>query len=261
MKQELTRPIIKVGNSAGVILPKEWLHGRARIELVEKPLDIKKDILEILEPYLEDAIGIYIVGSYARGEQTARSDVDVLVITNSTNKTLEKGKYSIILLEKSKVDLSLENNIIPLLPMIKEAKPLINKDLIEKYKETKLTKKNLKGHIELTKSALKVNRASIDLDKEMDSLCDDSTAYSLILRLREGYIVDCLMKNKLWSNKELLKIIKKITGSTKAYEGYLRAKENKKIEEELPREEAEKLLNYVNKKIKEHEVWVKRKKS
>lgn len=261
MKQELIKPIVKVGNSAGVLLPREWLDGKARIELVEKPLNIKKDVLEILEPYLEDIIGAYIVGSYARGEQTERSDVDVLVITNDTNKTIEKGRYYIILICEDKLKKALENNILPILPMIKEAKSLINDKLIEKYKETNLTKKNLKWHIELTKSALNVNKAMINLDKETDTDCNDSTAYSLILRLREAYLVECIMKNKMWSNKELLKMIKDISGSTKAYDGYLRVKDNIKMEEVLPEEEAEKLLDYLYKKIEEHRKWVKRRKS
>ena len=66
---ELVRKIVRVGNSAGVVLPREWLNGTAKVELVRKPLDIKGDILKILEPYLEDISGIYLVGSYARGEQ------------------------------------------------------------------------------------------------------------------------------------------------------------------------------------------------
>ena len=261
MKQELIRPIIRVGNSAGVILPREWLNGKAKIELVEKPLDIKKDVLEILDSYLEDIIGIYLVGSYARGEQTDRSDVDVLVITNKVNKTIENDKYYLILISEERVRKALEKNILPLLPMLKEAKTLINDKLIEKYRETLLTKKNLREHIELTKSALNVNKAMINLDKETETNCSDSVAYSLVLRLRETYLVECLMKNKMWSNRELLKMIKDISSSLKSYEGYLRVKDDKKMEENLPIEEAERLLNYLYKKIEEHEKWAKRRKS
>ena len=58
MGQELIKPIVRVGNSAGIVLPREWLNGKAKVELIEKPIDIKRDILEILEPYLEDVVGI-----------------------------------------------------------------------------------------------------------------------------------------------------------------------------------------------------------
>jgi hypothetical protein len=64
----------------------------------------------------------------------------------------------------------------------------------------------------------------------------------------------------MWSNKEFIKMIKRAAGSLKAYEGYLRRKNNMKEKKELPIEEAEKLYNYVKKKIKEQEKWVKGKK-
>ena len=46
MKQELIKQIVKVGNSAGVILPREWLNGKARIELIEKAIQFGKAMLE-----------------------------------------------------------------------------------------------------------------------------------------------------------------------------------------------------------------------
>src|SRR3989338_11049278 len=136
MIRELIKPIVRVGNSAGVLLPKNWINGKARIELIEKPIDIKKDILEILDPYLQNIEGIYLIGSYARGEQTKESDVDVLVITNKINKKIKRGKYELILISKENVESALEKNILPILPLLKEAKPIINSILIKKYRET-----------------------------------------------------------------------------------------------------------------------------
>lgn len=258
---ELIRSIVRVGNSAGVILPREWLNGKAKIQLIEKPIDIKNEIFEILDDYLPDIIGLYIVGSYARGEETGKSDVDILAITNNTDKHIDNGKYNIILISKDKIEQALQKNILPILPMIKEAKALLNDELIESYKNTPLTRKNLDWHIEGTKSILKVNRESIGLSKEMFSkFVGDAVAYSLVLNLRSMYIVNCLKIGKLWSNKELLRLIKGITGSLMAYEGYIRVKSNQRKKEDFPIEEAEKLYNYVYSKIKEQERWVKAKK-
>lgn len=257
MEPELIRPIVRVGNSAGVILPKKWVNGRARVELISKPLDIKSDVFEILEPYLREIIGIYIVGSYARGEHTERSDVDILAITSKTNHVIDKGKYSIILINKDRLMVELKKNIMPFLPMLKEAKALLNSTFIEKYNSTEINKVNLEPYIELGKSILKVNRAAIDLDKNWPSDCEDAIAYSLVLRLRSSYILDCLIKEKKWNNREFIKIVKKVSGSIKAYEGYLRAKDDKPRKKGLPVEEAERLHDYVLKKIKEHEKWIK----
>lgn len=257
---ELVREIRRWGNSAGILLPKDMAGKEARVIVIERTLNIKKEIFEILSAYLEDILGIYLIGSYARNEQTERSDIDILAITNKTDKRIEHGKYSIILISKDILENQLKNNILPLLPMLKEAKPVLNSSLIENYKDSELTKKNLKWHIETTKSALKMNKAFIDFCKDYRRKCSDKTAYSLILRLREVYIIDCLIKNKIWDNKKFLKLIKSISGSLNAYEGYLRIKNNKKPEKSLNVEEAGKIYDYVLKKLREQEKWAEKRK-
>lgn len=257
MKQELIRPVVRVGNSAGVILPKEWLNGQAKVRLIEKPIDVRKDVMEILSPYLDNVMGIYLVGSYARGEETVRSDVDVLVITNKIDKRIERGKYNLLLISKERLEDRLKKNILPLLPMLREAKSIMNASLIEEYKKTKLTKVGLKKHIELSKSALAIDREMIRLDKEWPSNCSDAVAYSLILNLRTAHIVNKLRRNRNISNKEIKSLIKNVAGSLKAYDGYLRVKNDKKEKEDLPVKEADKLYNYIIKELGEIERWLK----
>ena len=256
---ELIKPVVRVGNSAGVILPKEWLNGKARVELIAKPLNIKNEVFQILADYLDDIEGIYLVGSYARGEETEKSDIDILVITSGLNKKIESGRYEIMLISKIKVEEALKNNVLPILPMLKEAKPRLNGHLIEYYKKTKLIPKNLRWHIESVKSILNVNLEEIKRDKGKGKT-GDAVCYSLVLRLREIYIVDCLIKGKMWSTKELLNIIKKVSGSLNAYEGYLRVKNNLAVKDKLLIEEAEKLYQYIYSKIKEQENWLQKRK-
>lgn len=256
MINELIKPIVRVGNSAGVLLPREWLNGKARIELVEKPLDIKKDIFEILDPYLEEVVGIYLVGSYARGEETKESDVDVLVITNKINKDIKVGKYEIILISKDIMENSLKKDALPILPMLHEAQVIMNKELIEGYKKYKLSRENLKKRIELCRSALAVNKEMINLDKEWPSNSADAVAYSLVLNLRTVYIINKLRNNKKTSNVEIKSLINRVSGSLKSYEGYLRTKKNKKSKEDLPVKEAEKLYNYTSKELEKIEKWL-----
>lgn len=254
---ELIKNTIRVGNSAGVLLPKEFLN--TQVKIVLQPLNIEKDILDILneKKLLPKVLGVYLVGSYARGEQTIESDVDVLVITENVNNKIKKARYDIILIQEESIKKQLERNILPLLPMLIESKSILNTSLIESYKKTRLTKENLNFHIETTKSAMGVIDASIKLSREMGIEESDASAYSLILRLRGIYIVDCLKKGRLWNKKEFLGMIKRIAGSLKAYEGYLRTKSDKKTEDKLPLKEAEKLYNYIIKKIKEQEEWIK----
>jgi len=253
MVQELIKPVIKVGNSAGVLVPKKWLNGKAHVELVEKPVNILNDVLEILGSRQEDVVGIYVVGSYARNEQKEKSDIDILVITNKTEDRIERANYNIILIPKDRVEKILNENILPLLPMIKEAKPLLNSALIDKYKNTKLTKKNLRFHIETTKSALKVIKEAVDLAKIENENISDNIIYSLILRLREVYIVDCLLKNKISTTKGVLSLIENLTGSRSSYDAYIRSKKGKKTKKLVSIKEANEIYRYIDKRIKEQE--------
>jgi predicted nucleotidyltransferase len=257
---ELVKQVVKVGNSAGVVLPREWLNGMARVELVRKPINIKKDVLEIVDEYLEDVLGVYLVGSYARGEETKESDVDILVVTSEINKKIKKGKYNVIMISEKELKDVVGNVVLPFVPMIREAKVLMNWELIDGYKDAEITWKGLKWHIELAKSALKINKKFINIDQIENEMLGDGIAYSLILNLRTVYIIDCLRKNKLWSTKELLKLIKGISGSLNFYEGYLRSKNGAKEKKNLKVDEAIKLYEYVSDKLKELEKWLKARK-
>lgn len=249
-QRTLTKPIGKLGNAAGVLLPKSWLGGQAQVTLIKKPLNIKEDLLNILAPYLEDIKGIYLVGSHARSEATEESDVDVLAITNTVAKPIKQKPYEIIMITEQELKERMQTNIIPLLPMIKEAKPIINKTLLQPYKKTKITKQNLKRTKERMISALKIVKGLLNLDKTWPSNAGDAVAYSLVLNLRTLEIVKALKKNQGVTKKELLKKIKTLSGSTEAYQGYRRVKNQKKEKESLPIKEAEALQIYIEKEVK-----------
>jgi len=258
--QEFIRTAIRVGNSAGVLLPKEWLN--ATVKVVLQPLNIEKDIIQILmeEGLLKNVLGVYIVGSYARAEQTIDSDVDALVITLNTNKRIKMGKYDILLISRESMEKQLKTNALPLLPMIIESKPIINPDFLESYKKSAITKKNLKWHLETTKSAMNMVKKDIEVSEEMNGESGDATAYSLILRLRSLYLIESIKNNKRWSKEKFLDLIMKISGSLKAYERYASAKNKNTLSYKLPADEAEKLMNYINKKTEEIERWLGEKK-
>jgi len=256
---EVIKPIIRVGNSAGVILPREWLNGEAKVTLIKRPRDIKQDVLDILWDELSSITGLYLVGSYARGEQNEKSDIDILGVTEDTNRKIKKGKYDIVLISYETLEKSLKDNILPLLPMLREASPITNKNLLNRYKDYPITFNNLQWHIDTTASALKIIKKSIELAKEKDEKVSDNVIYSLVLRLREAYIVDCLIKNKVANNKELRRLIIKLAGSINAYESYHRSKLRVTTQRKVDVGEAESLQIYLSNIIDEQKKWIKRK--
>jgi len=88
MNMEIKKTV-KAGNSSAVILPRAWLNQEVRVELVKKSQEtILFDTINIAKKYMElkDIIGIYLAGSYARGEESKDSDIDILIISNNIDK-------------------------------------------------------------------------------------------------------------------------------------------------------------------------------
>lgn len=205
----IIKSVVRVGNSAGVVLPLSWYGGEARIELIKKPLLVKEDILNIAQPYLDSILGIYLVGSYARREENEISDVDALVITSDINKRIKKGKYDVLLISLDEVKKAMKI-IVPIIPMIHEAVPIINKQLLEDLKKEGVKKENLKWHIETTKSMLNLIKKDLEIGRELNEKeIGAGIVYSLILRLRQVYIIDCLLKDEDYKNKDFIKLLRK----------------------------------------------------
>jgi len=249
---------IKAGNSSAVILPRAWLNKEVRIELVKKtPEIILHDVLEIIKKCikLEEVIGVYLTGSYARGEEDEDSDIDVLVITDKINKELiQEGIYNILMVSYQLVNQKLDGNLFPVGQMIKEAKPLINGDYIKDL-EIEVTKKNVKWYIDTTKEKLEIIKEYIDnaknsKDKKKKYLWD-KIAYTLILRIRTLEIIKKLIQNKDYSKREFIKLIKRISNSNNAYERYTASKNKLKEESKLTIDEAEKLYEYLKDELRE----------
>ncbi|MBS3099997.1 nucleotidyltransferase domain-containing protein [Candidatus Pacearchaeota archaeon] len=255
---KLIKQVVELGNGAAVYIPKEYKGQEVVIILPEGIENIKKNVINKLAEFMPKIVGIYLVGSYARKEQTEKSDIDVLVITEDINKKISEGEYEIMFVSRNAVEKQIEENALPIIPMLREAEVVINPMLIKEIRNSELTYKNIGFHINTTKSALKTIKEAIGLCRQ--SNCSDALAYSLALRFREAYIVECLIKDKMWSNKEFISLLKNISGSPKAYYGYLRVKNKEKELKELKIEEANKLYQYLEKKIKEQEKWALKRK-
>jgi len=116
------RKTIKVGNSAGVLLPKYLLGADVRIMVVNPPLNIKRDTSRILEPFLEDIIGIYLL-------KLEKKKAQILAVSTKLSQQIEKGNYRIDIVPLNTLKKSLKQNK-SLAEKIKTAKTIINKKLL-----------------------------------------------------------------------------------------------------------------------------------
>ena len=121
-KRVFYRRTIKFGNSAGVLLPKALLDADVRVTVINRPRNIKKDVIAILTPILEQILGIYLISA-------EKDKVEILTISTKINKHIEKGCYVIDISPLQHIKNSLKEK-----PEIKEklskAKTIINKKLI-----------------------------------------------------------------------------------------------------------------------------------
>ena len=254
---QIIKNVSKWGNGAGILLPKEWINQEVKIILVDRTLQIKREIFNILEKHLEDILGIYLVGSYARGEQTENSDIDLLAISNNTKKEIQSGKYRVSIAPLGSIKKTLNKYPLIIYPGLMEAKTIINSRLLEELKPVNLSKNSFDEFIKETKRIAKINDKIIKLDKlEGNALLSGEILYSLILRLRGIFMVKSILKNAKYSNKRFKEWLTETLSDKeydKVYAVYRAVKEDKKSKIELEISVAEKLLSLIKKEIKKLE--------
>ena len=255
MKNEIIKQAFKLGNSAGVLLPREWNGRKVIVKLIDK--SITEEVLEMLEKkdLLGNVIGIYLVGSYAREEEKELSDIDILIITDSVNKQIKIGKYELFIVSKERFDKSFVKSLY-LASLVNEARAILNYEFIKSYKE-KLKEVLVKKHLDEIRSITKLNEKSVEIDLEMGEKVSDGTIYSIVLRLRELYLIKCLKQEKIPLNKEFIGIVRKVA-SDESYNAYYRIKSDLKSKKVVSGEEALSLIKEIKKRVKQLEHGKKR---
>ena len=176
---------------------------------------------------------------------------DILSITTGRLLSPEgvKGIYNILIVSSKLLKQKLDEDLLPIGQMIKEAEPLLNSYYLSSI-EVKITKKNVKWYIDTTEDKLRIIKESINRMKSRNKdYIDNAVAYTLVLRIRTLYIIEKLMKNQNYSKKDFVRLIKKISKGTNAYERYLAVKNNLKDEKGISIKEAEELCEYLENQL------------
>lgn len=244
---------IKAGNSSAVILPKSWLNRDVRVEIVKKsPETILPEVIEILGSHipLKEIIGIYLVGSYARREEDEDSDIDILIITKDIDRRIiHEGIYNILIISLELMRQKLAKDLLPIGQMLKEAIPLLNADCISKIK-IEVTKSNVAWYLKTTEDKLKLIREIIDWAKnEGKTNVDAAVAYTLVLRIRTMQIIKSLINRRIYSKKELIRMIHSVSKSPDAYKAYLSVKNDSGKKMKISVLEAERLYDCLNSEL------------
>ncbi len=248
LKEKLIRNVTEIGNGAHIFAPREWLNSQVIIIRVSK-VNPKEQIIKLITPYLDKIIGVFLYGSYARGDEEKTSDIDVFIISSEKFK-IKSENVEFIIIPENKLELAKKINPVLYYSMLSEAKPIINsKYLANLIKENpKLNEFN--EFIRETKTLIKLNKTEIEISKD-EKYAPNSAIYSLVLRLRGLFLINLLLKKQKYSRRKFKKFIEENSSLEfeKVYNIYSSVKEERKIKEKLTIEEAKALLKIVEKLI------------
>ena len=239
---------VEMGNGAAVYIPKEY-SGREIVIILPEGIDeIKRRVLTNLIEFMPNIIGVYIYGSYARGEEEKDSDIDILVITKEKDDRIKNvlGDIDLRVLTLGGVKKTIDNYPALIMPILREARPLLNSVLLEELKKSKIDFKKLKWNFEDIKRILRIIKEFIELDEKEIA---PSHIYSLIMRAKVCYLIECMLKNKNFSNDNLRKIFLENGFEKQEVDRlfliYRKVRENEEIKISVKKEEILKLLKFI----------------
>jgi hypothetical protein len=117
---DIIKKAVKVGNSAGILLPKKLLGADIKITVVNMPLDLKKEALKIADNYLDDIEGIYLL---------SKKPIEFLAVTNNVKKMVTSSNVRLILMPLSQLKRDIKENE-QLRKKLIESEAIINKNLL-----------------------------------------------------------------------------------------------------------------------------------
>ncbi len=248
--EQVVKKVMVSGGSGSVYVPKDWIGQR----VIVRPLSIKDNILQLVSPYMEKVMGIYLYGSYARGEETPESDIDVLLVTDGKIELSTENGFDIEVVEYERIKELVSEDPVGYHSMVKEAVPIMNGVLLNELRGIKPNEMGIKTYYESTISALSIVGEFLDR-KDLSREDFPSILYSLILRLRGLYLIRCNLQGRRYSNAKFEDFVvgKGILQSRYRgiYATYRAVRDNKKMPKYyVSRKDVELLYEIVSKELK-----------
>ena len=202
------KEVVPFGNGSMVVTPKKWLGEKVVVVLQETEFDVAAEILDLLKPHLSNVQGVFLYGSFARNEQTENSDIDVLVIADKKFDLPETDRFDVTVSTKDSFIRELgRDSTLFLRQIVSEAKPILNGLLLSELKGIEVNP-DMKAYFEDTLGAFKKTQELLNESRGKEFLESNTAIYSLILRLKGLFSIQCFKKNARFSNKKFSGMLK-----------------------------------------------------
>jgi len=152
----------KIGTGAHIYLSKKLKDNKVKI----KKCNIKKAVLDKVYPYMHFLKGVYLVGSWARGEQRVGSDIDIMVFTDDCSSMDFNKEGQIIFYAMNDLEKPNKEDLPFIANLLNDAVPIFNENLLFEVRR-KFFKKLKNGKFKLNKEALRISKDSIHTLKIM----------------------------------------------------------------------------------------------
>lgn len=262
VKECVEKQVVRFGNGSIVYTPKKWIGKKVQVIMEQQPLNIRDEVLELVKPHLDSIECIFLYGSFARDEQTDDSDIDVMVISDKKFSPRKMEKFDLSVKTKGECLKEMEkDHTLFLHQIVKEAKPILNEPLLKELKQLKI-KPNFKILFGDVLGAFKKVKELLDSNTDKEYLDSNTVIYSLILRLKGLFLVQCIKKKQEFSNKKFKIFLSNCGFDSKIIDNFLaiyRAeRDDREINLRLSLQDAKKLFDSAKEEFIRTEQMVKK---
>ncbi len=128
---EFVKKAIRVGNSAGILLPKKLLGAEVKVQVIKRQINLKKEIIKLSYSYIEELECIFLINE---------SPIEAIAISNKIKKILKKSGIKLSFVSVEKIIKDMKKSSL-LREKILNAKPILNKEKLELLKKEILKNK------------------------------------------------------------------------------------------------------------------------
>jgi hypothetical protein len=122
---EFIKKAIRVGNSAGILLPKKFLGAEIKVQVIKRQSNPKKEIIKLVYPLIEQVECVFLINE---------NPTEAIAISRDIKKIIKKSEIKLSFVSFEKIIKDMKKSSL-LREKILNAKPILNKEKLDSIKK------------------------------------------------------------------------------------------------------------------------------